>query len=68
MKGILYYSEDFNERIKVFMEMGSLDMKGSDIVIKGIEQLPNTYRDLINGKFIGKPVVQLWDVADAPVE
>ena len=36
MKGILYFDEDFNERIKVFMEMSSLDVKGVDVVIKGL--------------------------------
>lgn len=36
MKGILYFDEDFNERIKVFMEMGALDMQGCDVMIKGI--------------------------------
>ncbi len=60
LKGILYYDENFNERIKVFMEMGSLDMQGQDILINGIEQLPETYRNLIHGKYIGKPVVQFW--------
>jgi NADPH-dependent curcumin reductase len=59
LKGILYFDEDFNERIKVFMEMGSLDMEGCDLVIPGIEALPTTYRNMIHGKFIGKPVVKL---------
>ena len=40
--------------------MGALEMQGSDVLIKGIENLPTTYRDMIAGKFIGKPVVQLW--------
>ena len=66
LKGILYYDEDFNERIKVFMEMGALDMKGCDIIINGIEHLPVTYRKMIHGEFIGKPVVQLWDQAIMP--
>ena len=61
LKGILYYDEDFNERINVFMEMGTLEMKGCDIIIKGIEQLPATYKKMIHGKFIGKPIVQLWE-------
>ena len=42
------------------MQMGSLDMKGRDIILHGIEKLPETYRDMIHGKFIGKPVVQFW--------
>jgi len=37
--------------------MGSLEMKGCDVLIKGIEKLPESYRDMIDGKFIGKPVV-----------
>lgn len=47
--------------------MGSLDIKGADVVIKGIEHLPSVYRDMIAGKFIGKPVVQLVDYIP-PVE
>ena len=43
------------------MEMLSYEMKGQDIVIKGIEKLSTAYRDMIHGKFIGKPVVQLWN-------
>ena len=43
------------------MEMGTLEMKGCDIIIKGIEQLPATYKKMIHGKFIGKPIVQLWE-------
>ena len=68
MKGILYFSEDYNERIKVFMQMGALEMQGSDVLIKGIENLPTTYRDMIAGKFIGKPVVQLWQQVDVSFE
>lgn len=68
LKGILYYNEDFNERIRVFMEMGSLDMQGQDILIQGMEDLPNVYRNMIHGKYIGKPVVQLWENSIAPVE
>jgi len=49
LKGILYFDEDFNERIKVFMEMGALDMKGYDLMMFGIEQLPTTYRNMIHG-------------------
>ena len=60
MKGILYYDEDFNERVRVFMDMGALEMKGCDFLIQGIEQLPTTYRNMIHGQYIGKPVVQLW--------
>jgi len=36
-------------------------MKGQDVLVKGIQKLPTTYRDMIFGKFIGKPVVQLWE-------
>lgn len=61
MKGILYYDEDFNERIMAFVEMGSLEVKGVDVLIHGIERLPEVYRDMISGKFIGKPVVQIVD-------
>lgn len=40
--------------------MGALDMKGYDVMIYDIESLPTTYRNMIHGKFIGKPIVQLW--------
>ena len=40
--------------------MGALDMKGYDFMINGIEQLPTTYRNMIHGQYIGKPVIQLW--------
>ena len=39
--------------------MGALDMVGQDVLIHGIEKLPETYRNMIHGKYIGKPVVQL---------
>ena len=37
LKGILYYDEDFNERVRVFMEMGALDMTGCDVLIQGMQ-------------------------------
>ena len=43
------------------MEMGTLEMKGCDIIIKGIQELPITYKKMIHGQFIGKPIVQLWN-------
>ena len=61
LKGILYYDEGQSDRIKVFMEMGAVEMKGCDVIIPGIENLPTTYRKMIHGGFIGKPIVQLWD-------
>ena len=62
LKGILYYGLSPQERIDAFMEMGALDMKGRDTIIRGIEQLPVVYRDMINGKYIGKPLVQLSEL------
>ena len=35
-------------------------MKGCDVIVQGLEQLPTTYRNMIHGQFIGKPIVQLW--------
>ncbi len=65
LKGILYYGLSASERINAFIEMGSLDMKGRDTIIEGIDQLPLVYRDMINGKYIGKPLVQLSNI---PIE
>jgi NADPH-dependent curcumin reductase CurA len=36
MKGILYYNLDINERVSAFVEMNSLEVKGVDVIIKGI--------------------------------
>ena len=48
--------------------MGALDMKGYDLMMFGIEELPTTYRNMIHGKYIGKPVIQLWsdELIDQP--
>lgn len=54
-----------SERINGFIEMANLDVKGVDVVIKGIENLPYVYRDMFNGKFIGKPIVQVVDKVEA---
>ena len=61
MKGILYFDERADERVKTFMEMMALGIEGREIVVHGIDKLPVTYRDMIHGKYIGKPVIQLWD-------
>jgi NADPH-dependent curcumin reductase CurA len=53
-----------NERISGFLEMANLDAKGVDVIIKGIENLPYVYRDMFNGKFVGKPIVQVADKID----
>ena len=60
MKGILYYDLDFSTRVNAFMEMISLDAKGVEVIINGMENLPTVYRDMIDGKFTGKPVVQFF--------
>jgi hypothetical protein len=39
------------------MDMVKLNVKGVEVIIKGMESLPSVYRDMIDGKFIGKPVV-----------
>lgn len=44
--------------------MANLDAKGVDVIIKGIENLPYVYRDMFNGKFVGKPIVQVADKID----
>ena len=46
----------------MFIEMGSLGVDGCDIIIKGIEKLPETYRKMIHGGFIGKPIVQIGEI------
>ena len=61
MKGILYFDMDHGERVKMFMEMGQHELKGCEILLRGIEELPGTYRSMIHGKYIGKPVIQLWE-------
>lgn len=61
MKGILYFDVEFGERVKLFMEMGSLDVQGCHVMMHGIEELPTTYRNMIHGQYIGKPIIQLWD-------
>jgi NADPH-dependent curcumin reductase CurA len=58
MKGILYFHEDLHSMVKMFMEMIQLNIKGMEILIDGIEKLPETYRDMIDGKFVGKPLVR----------
>ena len=45
----------------MFMEMASLDCKGCDIIVEGIDKLPETYRRMIHGEYIGKPIIKLWD-------
>ena len=43
--------------------MIDLAIKGTDVLIKGMDQLPLTFRDVYNGKYIGKPIVALeWFV------
>lgn len=39
--------------------MANLDAKGVDVIIKGIENLPYVYRDMLDGKFVGKPIIQV---------
>ena len=36
IKGILYFNDSRNERMSVLMEMMAHDMKGNDVIIKGI--------------------------------
>lgn len=48
------------------MDMVSYDIDGHEIMIHGIEELPVTYRNMIHGKYIGKPVIQLWKDVTAP--
>ena len=59
MQGILYFSESSRTMNEAFMEMIELNVKGIEVIIKGMESLPTVYRDMIDGKFIGKPVVEL---------
>ena len=36
IKGILYFNDSHNERMSALMEMMAHDMKGNDVIIKGI--------------------------------
>lgn len=38
--------------------MIDLDIKGTEVLIKGIENLPVACRDVFNGKYMGKPIVE----------
>ncbi len=37
--------------------MISLEVEGVEVMLKGITQLPEAYRDLIFGKYCGKPII-----------
>ena len=56
-KGILYYHYSEGKKIMAVMEMIDLDIKGSEVVIKGMDNLPFAFRDVYNGKYMGKPIV-----------
>jgi hypothetical protein len=40
------------------MEMIDLDIKGSEVLIQGMDNLPIAFRDVYNGKYMGKPIVE----------
>jgi NADPH-dependent curcumin reductase CurA len=58
MQGILYFAESAKTMNEAFMEIIELNVKGIEVIVKGMEALPTVYRDMIEGKFIGKPVVE----------
>lgn len=44
------------------LEMIDLDINGTEVIIKKMEQLPIAYRDVHYGKYIGKPIVEFeWN-------
>ena len=49
------------------MEMIDLNINGSEVLIKGMENLPLAFRDVYNGKYMGKPIVEFehnwkWEI------
>ena len=40
------------------LEMIDLDIKGTEVLIQGMENLPLACRDVFNGKYMGKPIVE----------
>lgn len=38
--------------------MIDLNINGSEVLIKGMENLPLAFRDVYNGKYMGKPIVE----------
>jgi NADPH-dependent curcumin reductase CurA len=44
LKGIIYFQENASDRVKAFMEMVSIEIEGNEIMIQGIEHLPETYK------------------------
>ncbi len=39
------------------MEMIDLNINGSEVLINGMDNLPYAFRDVYNGKYMGKPIV-----------
>jgi NADPH-dependent curcumin reductase CurA len=57
-KGILYYQYSEGRKIGAVMEMIELDIKGSEVLIPGMDNLPLAFRDVYNGVYMGKPIVE----------
>lgn len=57
-KGILYYQYSEGKKVMAVLEMIELDIKGTEVIIKNMDQLPIAYRDVHYGKYIGKPIVE----------
>ena len=56
-KGILYYQYSEGKKVMAVLEMIDLDIKGTEVLIQGMENLPMACRDVFNGKYMGKPIV-----------
>jgi len=57
-KGILYYQYSEGRKVGAVMEMIELDIKGSEVLIPGMDNLPLAFRDVYNGVYMGKPIVE----------
>ena len=57
-KGILYYQYSEGKKVMAVLEMIDLDIKGTEALIQGMDNLPLACRDVFNGKYMGKPIVE----------
>jgi hypothetical protein len=53
----LYYQYSEGKKIMAVMEMIDLNINGSEVLINGMDNLPYAFRDVYNGKYMGKPIV-----------
>lgn len=59
VRGILYFNEDRNSMMEAFAEMVGMEVEGVETLLQGITSLPSAYRDVIEGKHLGKTIIQL---------